>query len=275
MAFQVGSLINATVSAIAAITGAVTLGGVELTGIQAPEKIVFGGIQQTKEHKLIGGARVIDVLGPDEADIKFSGIFLGPLAINSAQQLDALRQSGVQTTLSWSGFSRQVIVKSFSGSAERGGYLYSYQVSCVVIPTITLSTDNSLLGSLVNDVGSALGIPNLMSDVAPVVQDAQTAMTVAQAALPVVGVLTGGSPAFVALNQVMLGAQNTITQSEAVAETVVAPMMNGPNVLGTTVPGTAVVNMQSAVSGTQSMAALSSMGAYTGRAVANLGNVGY
>ena len=75
-------------------SGSVTLDSFTAVGLKDPEKMPFGGRQQIVTHNLLGGGRVFDLLGPDEADITFSGLLNGPQAPFRARQLDQIRQAG-------------------------------------------------------------------------------------------------------------------------------------------------------------------------------------
>ena len=66
----------------------VILGPVLLRDFEVPERISFGGRQAIVVHRLPGGARVIDAMGRDDAEIAFSGIFSGPDATRRARTLD-------------------------------------------------------------------------------------------------------------------------------------------------------------------------------------------
>ena len=56
---------------------ALVLGPVLFREFEVPARINFGGRQRVVVHALPGGARVIDVLGRDDAQISFAGIFSG------------------------------------------------------------------------------------------------------------------------------------------------------------------------------------------------------
>jgi hypothetical protein len=58
-------------------TTRITLGGIVFEAFEVPEQIEFGGRQRMAIHDLPGGGRVIDVLGPTDSDLVFSGIFSG------------------------------------------------------------------------------------------------------------------------------------------------------------------------------------------------------
>jgi hypothetical protein len=90
----------------------VLLGGVVLQGFEAPAGFRFGGDQRLAIHQLPGGARVIDAMGPDEADIRWRGFLSGNDAIARARQLDAMRQAGAEITLAWDAACYVVVLSS-------------------------------------------------------------------------------------------------------------------------------------------------------------------
>lgn len=117
-----------------ALFGSVTVAGFTAFGFEVPEHINFGGAQKVNVHKLLGGDRVVDVMGPDEADISWSGIMSGPLAQIRAMQLDQIRRAGQAVPLVFGGQSRQAIVTAFKVSIEHGGFLWPYSITCLVLP---------------------------------------------------------------------------------------------------------------------------------------------
>lgn len=144
----------------------VTLGDITLTDLEVPERMPFGGEQMLVVHKLVGGAKVIDAMGPDEAPIEWSGWILGPDSVARAQSIDAMRISGVPQTLTWSGFTYQVVVRSFNAQFERF-YQIPYKIVCEVIANNTqpvtssatpdvdqaVDDDNSSCDTLTQNVG--------------------------------------------------------------------------------------------------------------------------
>ena len=107
------------------------LGGIAFREFEIPEKISYGTKQRLEIHKLVGGARVIDTLGPDPEPIRWSGRFRGADAASRARDLEALAASGRVVGLSWGGFSYQVVVATFSADYERF-YEIPYQINCEV-----------------------------------------------------------------------------------------------------------------------------------------------
>lgn len=141
---------------------------------EVPEQIAFGGEQMLVTHKLVGGLRVVDAMGPDDAPLSWSGWFLGNTAGDRARYLDYVRRSGLMCTLTWDSFSYSVVVKSFLPEYQKQ-YKIPYQISCEVVqdntkavttiapmsPTDAISQDSSTLSTL----AAAAGIPSLTSAV--------------------------------------------------------------------------------------------------------------
>lgn len=109
-----------------------TLGDFEFSRLEIPEKIGFGGDQALAIHELVGGVRVIDAMGRQDAPLEWSGLFMGENALQRALYLDNLRISGQQHNLTWHGFDFQVIIKNFHGEFERF-YQIPYRISCIIV----------------------------------------------------------------------------------------------------------------------------------------------
>lgn len=267
------------VSAVAQLfAGTVSLGGIDLAGLEIPEKLNWGGQQRTVQHKLPGGARIIDLMGADDADIKWSGYFQGPLSSIRARSIDAMRIAGVPVPLTWPGFTRLVIVSDFVCSQERGGYLLPYSVTCTVIPTPPGPATPSLLGQIASDIGDAIGLPDLLQTITPVMATAQSALETVQAVLPVAGVLTGGSPAFAQVAGSLNAAQGVIGAGLASTQSDMGGLLSASagtgTPLGTLSPVAAVQSLGTALTGATSMAGLLGMSGPTNRAASNLTNAG-
>jgi len=97
-----------------------------------PTRMPFGGAQALIVHKLPGGTRVIDTLGPDEDDITWSGFFFCTNALQQCQQLDAMRAGGLKVQLTYAGMSRQVVVKRFKPHIRRYPHWIEYEITCTV-----------------------------------------------------------------------------------------------------------------------------------------------
>ena len=272
------NLVSLASTVAALFNGTVTVGGLSLSGLEVPEKLAWGGEQRMTVHKLPGGARVFDLLGQDDSDISWSGYFQGTFANYRARAFDALRIAGTPVPLSWPGFTRTVIITKFTCSSERNGFLLPYSITCSIVPTPQVPGGPNLLGQITNDIGSAIGVPNLVATVTPYLQSAQTALQQVQRVMPIVGVLTSGSPAFVAVTSALGTAQGVIGVGMAAATAAMLPTVNAAaatrTLLGTTSPAAAVSTLGNALTQAASMAGLSQMANFAGRSVANLTNAG-
>ncbi|WP_407146233.1 hypothetical protein [Bradyrhizobium sp. ORS 86] len=122
-------------------TDVLSLGGIVFDQYSTPRDMPFGGEQAMVVHKLPGGARVIDTLGPDEADVFFFGFFFGDNAYASALAIDAMRAAGQVVPLVWGGQYRSVIIRHFLPRVRRMPLWVMYEVSCTVV-------QNPMLGAL-------------------------------------------------------------------------------------------------------------------------------
>jgi hypothetical protein len=125
------------------------LAGIPLSDVQIPERMPWGGNHQLTIHKLPGGKRVFDAMGPDNRPINWSGLFYGPTAVSIARVFDVIRQNGSSVTLQWGPFNFQVVVKTFTADFERAWQI-PYQITCEVVADN--SAPNSLSPDNVDDV---------------------------------------------------------------------------------------------------------------------------
>lgn len=109
-----------------------TLGDFTFSGTEIPERLPFGGDHALVVHRLVGGKRIIDAMGPDPAPVDWSGVLFGADALKRARYLDNLRMRGTPLTLAWSELRYTVIVRSFRASFELA-YNIPYSISCEVV----------------------------------------------------------------------------------------------------------------------------------------------
>lgn len=141
------------------------LGGIAFDDWSTPDKMPFGGKQAMAVHKLPGGARVVDTLGPDEMDIQFTGMMYADNAYGVADALDAIRKSGAQIPLIFAGRFYMVIIAEVVADIRRYPQLMNYHVSCLVVQNnmagalgALTSTVSSLVGA---DMSTALNLAGL------------------------------------------------------------------------------------------------------------------
>jgi hypothetical protein len=134
-------------------TDTLILGGIQFDEWSTPHDIHLGGAQAMAIHKLPGGSRVIDTLGPDDDDYPWSGTIYGPNAIEIVRALDAMRISGVPVPLIWGGNFWTVIVSHFSAKPERYPQLWHYDITVVV----AVNTMSGALGAITQGIDQLLG----------------------------------------------------------------------------------------------------------------------
>jgi hypothetical protein len=146
-------------------TDILLLGGISFDEWSTPERVPFGGKQAMAVHKLPGGARVVDTLGPDDADIQFAGTVYGNNAYGVADALDALRSTGTPVPLIFAGRFYTVIIQEFHADIERFPQLMRYHISCMIAQNNMagiLGAITSSVTSLVSaDISTALSIVGL------------------------------------------------------------------------------------------------------------------
>lgn len=134
------------------------LGAFLFEDFEIPEKLNFGGKQMLAVHKLIGGGRVIDAMGPDPDEIKWSGRFQGGHVVVRAKLLEAMRNAGRPVILVNDLIVKTVLVSEFSYDYERS-YQATYTISCTVLPNALddlAQTLDDLVGAALASVTSLL-----------------------------------------------------------------------------------------------------------------------
>ena len=139
-----------------------TLDGVAFTGYSTPDVMMGGGKQAMVVHKLPGGSRVIDLLGPDEHQIVWKGHFFDSNAYGTALTLDAMRAAGGVRSLQWGGQSRAVIIDDFVYRVRRLPVWVEYAIVCTVVTNPSLGALGGALGGgvsalVTSDLQFALG----------------------------------------------------------------------------------------------------------------------
>lgn len=125
-----------------------TLGGIVFDGFSTPDGLGGGGKQAMVVHKLPGGNRVIDTLGPDEDNIGWAGKFFGNDAYTNALALDGMRAAGQVVQLTFAGQHRSVIIDTFSYKIRRLPSWVEYQISCMVYRNASLGNLSISMGGI-------------------------------------------------------------------------------------------------------------------------------
>jgi hypothetical protein len=182
---------------------AVILGSVVLDGFEVSDAVHFGGKQALAVHRLPGGGRIIDALGPDDADITWSGILTGGNAAGRARLLDGLRRNGSAVTLAWDSFLIAVIVGELLLDFANPWWI-PYRIRCVVAPGVTelaAGATSTTQSAVLTDLGTAAGFINIgaaASSLAPADAFTQGTADYAQASIALSALVSTTDTAIVA-----------------------------------------------------------------------------
>ena len=209
--------------------GPVVLGNVAFDGFEVPQSIGWGGAQRVTTHKFVGGARVIDAMGPDDRDIGWSGTFLGFDAADRARAVDAMRVGGVAVPLVWSDFFYQVVIVGFEADFRLAGHI-PYRVTCTVLVNAATQPNPAQPGAVqavTLDTNTAAGYATDPGTVSAI-GSAQTAVA---AAAPTGLIL--GSTTYNAANLALQTATSTayVAQQAADAVLVTQALAGGSNLV--------------------------------------------
>lgn len=143
------------------------LGDLTFAGLEVPARLPFGGNQSLTVHKLVGGARVVDAMGPDDKSLAWSGWFMGENALARALYLDTQRKLGQALVLTWAQMRYLVVIESFEPNYQRINEI-PYTISCVVAedqtsPVTTIASAN-IDDQMSDDMDTANGLGGLIGD---------------------------------------------------------------------------------------------------------------
>ncbi len=162
------------------------LGDFEFSGFEVPDSIPFGGEHKIVRHELIGGKRVIDMLGQAPPTIEWTGTFTGSSALDRARYVDGLRRDGKALSLTWSELAFTVVVSAFHADFRRANRIPYHitletitddtaPVSGIALPTIDglISDDVTAAADLAADVNDPV-LTGLMNSLAGSIASAGT-----------------------------------------------------------------------------------------------------
>lgn len=116
-----------------ALNGApLVLGPVAFQGFEVPEHVTVGGRQRLVVHRMPGGGRVVDALGPDDAELVWSGTLSGPDAAERFRLLDTLRRAGEPLPLAWDAFAYDVVISNLEADTASPWWI-PYRIACTVL----------------------------------------------------------------------------------------------------------------------------------------------
>lgn len=236
------------------------LGPIVFQEFEVPARINLGGLQRVAVHRLVGGARVIDALGRDDAEIQFAGVFSGRDATLRARAVDELRALGTPLPLSWDVFYYTVILTRFDAD-YRNGWWIPFRIACTVLrdeAAVLIDTAFSLAGSAISDIAAASSWASGTGiDLGP----AQTALSAPNASVR-------GASDYVGAQASLGAAQGAVSQSIDSA----GLALSGAGLDSTLSPAAGISGLEVAVSSAQQLASLATIRGYVGRAAINLSN---
>ncbi len=131
-----------------------TLGNVAFQDFEVPESIALGGVQRVAVQSLIGGGRVVNVLGGDDGEISFAGIFSGDDATARVQLLDTMRAAGAAVPLVWDGFFYSVVIAEVLADFTKPWWI-PFSIRCVPLDDDNTDLADAVISAL-DSVGSDL-----------------------------------------------------------------------------------------------------------------------
>jgi hypothetical protein len=143
------------------------LGSFEFLDLEVPERMTISGIQKTVQHQLIGGRRIIDVLGTEYDPLTWSGIFTGSQAGERVSALERMRDAGHPVVLTLDDYRFTVVITAFSPVYE-SVWRRPYTIEVAVVsndgsPDKVDALTGALRGLIDSDLGRALGLANLIN----------------------------------------------------------------------------------------------------------------
>jgi hypothetical protein len=136
------------------------LGDFQFAEYEVPERITMTTAIRAVVHKMVGGARAVNMMGYDPAPLEWSGMLLGSNALQRARALKQMALAQKMVTLTFSEYSYAVVVTEFVESFEREYEIY-YRLRCEIVadnaapgPSASAGID-TLIGS---DLSTANGI---------------------------------------------------------------------------------------------------------------------
>ena len=236
------------------------LGPVSFSAFEVPAGINFGGQQILAVHQLSDGYRVIDNIGPAQAEISFSGIFSGPDATLRARLLNSLRMTGAEISLTWDIFFYTVMLSRFDADYESPVWI-RYKISCTILrdeAAAVTFVPPSLSNSLLTDVGTA----------AALCTGAGIDFSLAQSSVAAPNAGTLGSAAYAVAQAALNAAQSAISTQVNQMETTIDSAFSSDETSANAFAG----DVSAAAAAAQRLAVLLNGGVYISRAARNLLN---
>jgi hypothetical protein len=261
-----------TVNVLFGGSGLVTLGSFSFQSMEVPDFIEIGGKHSLAIKKYVGGQRVIDAMGRDDAALTWRGIMLGPTAESRMLELDAIRASGQNVTLAFGTMSYTGVVSEFTGKYRRTNYV-EYTITYEVMADNAAQPANPIASTFQQISADA----EMVAAYVPSASGAASiAVAAAQAGVLVSGATELGTTAYNAAQGLVTTAQVAIGTGITAAGSTIAALTGATGILGTgagyQATFAAVQNMAGAVSAAGNLSNLVTASGYLSRLQTNLSN---
>lgn len=235
----------------------IQIGSVGLSAFEVPSSVRFGGTQRVAIHRLYGGGRVVECLGPDPSEISFEGAFTGPDAALRARTVENLRVSGQAVWLTWDSFRFNVVVQTLAADYRSPWWIW-FRIVCVVASTSgpAVSALAATAGQIADDVASVVSA----------VTDLGLDLTGFQSALVGSQILVEGTSGQAAAQSALSVLATGLTGVIATQSSTLDAGIGG----GSTEPWGVARNISTAVASAGSLAAASAASGYVSRLAMNL-----
>ena len=158
----------------------VTIGGLQLFGLEVPTYFDRGGRVRVAVHHVIGGDRVVQVLGTDPQRRELTGCFIGPQAAERGQLLEAMRDAASPLMLTIGAWTEYVLIVSVVVRYAEKGSVVRYLIEAEALPpsgTVITTTEAALVSGLLADVSQSSAILGGVSASSVSVSSVQTALS--------------------------------------------------------------------------------------------------
>ena len=260
-----------------------TLGLVEFDNLEIPSNIPWGTTQSLVTHRLVGGTRIINAMGPDWKPLTWSGLLFGSDAASRARTLEQLAADGLPRNLTWGPFSYLVVVKEFSADFKRL-YEMPYSITCEVVSDNSRPITSTVGATVDESVNSdAVTAQNLVKQlVAEVAYTKQAAAAVSLqnriedivSGLSAIGSLLAASPDAVSVLLGTVTAAQVVTSSLLVsADAAVGSTPGFAGVVAGANPQDMIASLQATSAAMNQASGYIQIGSVLGRIAANLASI--
>jgi len=212
------------------------LGEFEFVEFEVPERVVIAGRQKTVHHQMIGGKRIIDVLGTEYEPLTWSGIITGTQAGERVRNLERMRDAGHPIVLTLDDYRFTVLITAFSPVYEFVWRRpYSIEVA-IVSNGATPDKVDALTGALRGLIDSDLGHTLRLTSIIKIEAVTQAVQDLHQAVKQVTDFTHATVEQLQAVIRPLIAARNIIQRELALLEAAAGEITS----LGGLVPGNSV-----------------------------------